>query len=72
MTTIPLERFAFMGGNRQVRIYSREHFAWWHKDGNGYAIERKDAGVFSFLEALTLTLHCGPENGIEYEVVEST
>lgn len=59
----------------QVRIYSREHHAWWRKgsggQGNGYAIQRDEAGVWSLYDALEMSHHCGPEKGIQYEVVES-
>ncbi len=58
-------------GGPAVRIYSREHLAYWRPKGAGYALDARDAAVVSFSAALAATQHCGPEKGIEYEVVEA-
>ena len=53
-----------------VRIYSREHHAWWRAVGSGYTAGVLDAGIFTFEQALALSSHCDPEKGIEYEFLD--
>ena len=54
-----------------VRIWSREHGAFWRENGAGYASSMDGAGAYAFEDAWNRTRHCGPEKGIEYVVVGS-
>ncbi len=53
----------------KVRIYSTEHGMYWRPNASGYTQCRVTAGVYSFTDAVKQTSHCGPEKGIEFEVV---
>lgn len=57
------------GSGAKVLIYSHEYHAWYRAGASGYAIQRDEAGVFEFEDAFARTHHCGPEKGIEYEVL---
>ena len=57
------------GPDTKVRIYSREHHAWWGSNGSGYAIQRDEAGVYTFEDAWRRSSHCDPSKGIEYEII---
>ena len=51
---------------RKVRIWSREHGAYWRPDGKGYTDNKAEAGIFDFQDAFLRTRHCGREKQIEY------
>jgi hypothetical protein len=53
-----------------VRIFSREHGAYWRAKYSGYTHYREDAGIYLFEDAFKHTSHCGPEKAICYEVAE--
>lgn len=53
----------------KVRIYSREHHCWWRANGSGYSTDIAEAGIYTFEDAFARSHHCGPEKGIEYEVL---
>ncbi len=55
---------------KRVRIYSREHRAWWREGGHGYTTVESDAGIFDFNDAYSHTWRCDPSKQIVYEVVE--
>jgi hypothetical protein len=52
----------------QISIYSREHGAYWREGGFGYT-EGNEKWVLTLDEALSHTLHCGPEKQIEFHSV---
>jgi len=52
-----------------VKIWSREHRAWWGGEYCGYVEDTLAAGVYRFTEAYSATAHCGPEKGIEFHRV---
>lgn len=54
-----------------VRIYSREHNAYWRQNACGYTIQRDEAGIYTLDDAIARTRHCGPEKRIQYERVAS-
>lgn len=54
---------------KMVRIWSREHSAWWRSGCSGYTVQIDAAGVYAFEEAWKATRHCGPEKQIVFEVV---
>lgn len=56
-------------GSKPVRIWSREHGSWWRTFGHGYTSLEARAWVLPLGEAWRHTSHCGPEKGIEFEVV---
>lgn len=51
---------------RRVRIWSREHLAWWRPEGKGYTGDADQAGLYDFADAYDTTKHCGPEKQIVY------
>ena len=62
--------FILRHGPRYVLVYSAEHGAWWRPGNCGYTLLRDEAGVYTFLQALRLTQHCGPEKDIRYDFVQ--
>ena len=58
-----------MQGERPVRIWSREHGAYWRPNGNGYTQNPAWAGTWPLSSAWRATRHCGPEKRIEFELV---
>jgi len=72
-TTITLEQIrsgaAKIALDAKVRIYSREHHAWWRANGSGYAEDIADAGIYTFQDAWGRSSHCGPEKQIEYDIL---
>jgi hypothetical protein len=54
----------FCGMN--VRVWSREHKAYWRPDGSGYTDDAAAAWVVEFTTAYYCTKHCGPEKHICY------
>ena len=54
---------------KNVRIYSRQWGSYWRHNASGYAERQEDAGVWRFESAWRMTRHCGPEKGIEFELV---
>jgi hypothetical protein len=55
-----------------VLIWSGEHKAWWRPNCCGYTCHRKEAGRYSFHDAVSATKHCGPEKKIVLEFVNET
>ena len=55
--------------DKRVRIWSREHYAWWRPNAYGYTIREEEAGVWNFPDAYDSTKHCGPEKKIMYYTV---
>lgn len=49
-----------------VRIWSKEHRAWWRDQGNGYTVKMTEAWLVDFPTAYAHTEHCGPEKQIVY------
>jgi hypothetical protein len=49
---------------RRVRIWSREHRAWWRPEGKGYTDDPDSAWIVDFPTAYDHTKHCGPEKKI--------
>lgn len=72
-TTITLEQIrsgaAKIALDAMVRIYSREHHAWWGENGSGYAEDIAEAGAYTFEDAFARSRHCDPSKGIEYDVL---
>lgn len=52
-----------------VRIYSKEHHAYWRADGVGYVTDPAYAGVWSLYDAWRTTRHLGDEKRIVLELV---
>ncbi len=52
-----------------VRIWSREHGAWWRAERCGYTVHAEAAGLYAFADAWAAASHCGPEKRIVFEVV---
>ncbi len=50
-----------------VRIWSKEHQAYWRPESHGYTTETHDAGRYEAEDALARTEHCGPEKQILIE-----
>lgn len=55
--------------DKKVRIFSREHDAYWRPNGAGYTVDGLEAGIYSFEEAYLNTKHCGPEKRITLRIV---
>ncbi len=53
----------------RVRIYSKEHHAFWREDYCGYTLTREHAGIYTLYDAWWHTKHCGPEKQIMFEPV---
>ena len=53
--------------SQNVRIWSREHRAWWRDGANGYTVNMTEAGIFPFADAYERTKHCGPEKQIAFD-----
>lgn len=53
---------------RLVRIYSGEHDYWYAKNG-GYTAYKEEADECLFETAYVRTLHCGPGNFIQFDLV---
>lgn len=56
-------------GAQPVRIWSREHGAYWRYPAAGYTTLVEEAGVYSLGEAWRRTRHCGPEKGVEFVTI---
>lgn len=56
-------------GDRECRIYSRLHGAWWRRSGGGYTPLEKDAWVMDLDIALSAIGQVGPEAGIELHFI---
>lgn len=73
-TTVTLEQIksgaAKIAPDAKVRIYSREHHAWWGEDGCGYSTDIAEAGIYTFEDAWAWSFHCDPSKGIEFEILE--
>lgn len=49
-----------------VKIYSREHEAFWRGSGNGYTSNPEESDSLTCKEAFEKTCHCGPEKQIQF------
>ena len=49
-----------------VRIYSREHKAYWRGTGQGYTIIPNESTILSIRKAFKMTRHCGAEKQIQF------
>jgi hypothetical protein len=68
--TLPYENATSGLVGKRVRIWSREHGAWWRPDGCGYTTHISAAGIYEFEDAWKRSQHCDHDKGIVYEVVE--
>ena len=61
------EMYLVRHAHKTVRIYSKEHNAYWRPLASGYTTDIYKAGIYSFYEAFEYTYHCGNEKGIYFE-----
>ncbi len=48
----------------KVRIWSKEHCAWWRPNGAGYTAVIDSAGIYDMTTAWASVEHCCPQKGI--------
>lgn len=53
-------------GQRRVHIWSGEWQCYWRAEGCGYTTDVRDAGVYTFDEAVKFSGHCSHEKQIAY------
>lgn len=63
--------FFYPKAQRKVYIYSGQHKAYWRANAQGYCLFKSEAGVYSFEDALNLTMHCGNEKQIFFHFLNN-
>lgn len=55
--------------DRQTRIWSDEHKAYWRQNKCGYTEDKNTAGIYPFFQAWGMIHHAGQDKQIVFELV---